>query len=189
MSGQYWFDEEMKETRIQSLGGIRAPSRTKDQDDHKVSAKDTLACAPALGGNVEITITYPHSAGYLRMNSEKQEKLLREIFRRTCAAVPVAQHLDRQCFAEYDKTGQRHIHGYLKIDSTYRAFPIGIISDMAKACLAEYPKKYSKFVPANVYNEYCSYRCPQCKIKYRYKDCIEDNDRFESWIEYCHKLQ
>lgn len=188
MSGDYWFEEE-KDARIHSLRGIRALTRIKDQDDQKVSAKDTLACSPTFGGNIEITITYPHNVGFLRMNSERQKKLLFEIFRITCAAVPVVYHLDRQCYAEYDKTGQRHIHGYLKIDPNYRAFPIGIISDMAKACLAEYPKKYNKFVPANVYNEYCSYRCPQCKIKYRYNDDIEDNDRFQSWISYCQKLQ
>lgn len=155
----------------------------------KASAKELIGCSPNHGGKVEITLTYPHTAAYLRMNSMRQMKLLSSIYRNTCAAVPLTHHLESKHYFEYDSHGQVYLHGYLILSDSLKLFPLGLISDMAKACLAEYPKKYNRFIDAHVYSQYTNYRCPQCKIQYRYLDFLEDMKRFDDWVEYCVKLQ
>lgn len=152
------------------------------------SAKEILACAPAIGGNIEITLTYPHTASFLRSNSEKQKKLLTRIFQLTCAGIPSNYIDSMRHYFEYDKNGAIHCHGWLQIKDI-KLYPIGAICDIAKACLNQYPKKYAKFFDHCVFAQYNNYKCPQCKIQYRYTTSEEDVKRFANWKEYCTKLQ
>lgn len=170
--------------RISNLG-----RDTPEKREYVQTAKSAKACAPSNGNAVELTITYPHTAGYLRMTGAKQEILLREIFRLTCAALPIMYHVETKCFMEYDLHGQKHLHGWLVIDPTYRHYPIGLLSDMAKAALSNYPKKYNKFSDACMHALFTNYRCPQIKLQYRYSDNEEDVKRFIEWKGYCQKLQ
>lgn len=150
------------------------------------TAKELWSCSPSDGGFVEITITHPETVSWLKLNAEKQKRKLAEIFRYGIAAVPITYHVDSKCIFEFTGKGQIHLHGFLKISDTYKLFPIGCVSDIAKEILSHMPKKYSRFCTVHMYGEYCRYKSPPCLVQYR---DIDDHARILTWMEYLDKLQ
>lgn len=142
--------------------------------------------APAQGGFIEITITHPETISWLKMSSEKQKKKLGLIFRYGISAIPSIYHASSMCKFEFSRRGQVHCHAYLDISDALKLYPIGVVSDIAKAILENMPKKYSKFVTANIHGGWCRYKSPQCVVQYRY---LSEEDRIVKWSAYMKKLQ
>lgn len=170
----YYMDfEEIIEGRTPRLGGSSP------------TVKELTCCTPMEDPFfVEITIAHPHTASYLKMNSEQQKKRIAYVFRQIICAIPTMYHMQSQIFFEYTKTGQIHGHGWLKTTG-FKHYPIGAISDMAKAGLATQIKKYSKFCDKDIYPEWIVYKSYFLKLKYD----LLTSDRVPIWEAYCRKLQ
>lgn len=177
--------DQSPDWRTTTLGGSSPNNKGPGIGVHGQSAKELLCCIPTdTSFMMEITITHPHNTAYLKLSSEAQKRKLQRIFQLTCAAIPVTYHKESKSYFEYDKHGQIHCHGWLKC-LPFKHFPIGAISDMAKACLNCMPKRYAKFQDSCMFPDWEVYRAPPVKIKY---DSIT-SDRIPIWEAYCKKLQ
>lgn len=167
--------EDIIERHSNSLGGMPP----------KNSAKELAQCFPSSDGCfIEITITHPHTKGYVNMPSEKQKRKLSLDFHYLIAAIPALYQLNKGLYFEFDKTGNIHGHGWIEV-GPLNHYPIGMIADMARAYLLRMPKKYSQYRDGCMFADWGVYKCPQIKLKY---DTL-DSDRIEVWKAYCVKLQ
>jgi len=150
------------------------------------TAKELEWCTAANGGFIELTLTHPETASWLRASSEKQKMHLLKIVHKAFAAVPITHHVQVKVAFEYSMRGQIHCHAYLFIDATLKLYPIGAISDITKEALSCYPKKYNRFYTNKICSTFCRYYSPQVTTQYRY---LTDEERITKWVKYCDKLQ
>lgn len=151
----------------------------------KTSAKELMSCYVADGGFVEITITPPLSARWLRMDAMAQSKWLMRSFVEVCACAPITHHRARDAYIEFHANGQCHLHGWLELHHELKHYPVGLVSDMAKKILSFNPKKWSYFVPKDLNGEWARWHSHQGVVQYRY----EGDPRIAEWVTYCKKCQ
>jgi len=127
---------------------------------------------------LEITLNHPQTKSFLKMNSTKQKSLYHNIW--NCMKNEFSLDPMNNFVYEYTKTGQVHLHGYIKLPMG-NFFIAGAISDIVKRYLNLLPKKYSLFDSKNYYPEYERYRCPSI--------CVQYTNDIAQWIEYMGKAQ
>ena len=150
------------------------------------TAKELLYCSPCSDTfMLEFTITHPHNVSYLNMTSEQQKRKLARILQIAVSALPVMYQDEREISFEFDSHGQIHAHAW-QTYLPFKHYPIGVISDVAKAVLSGMPKKYNKFKDNCLNGEWGVYKDAPIKIKY---DPLENNPRVDEWKAYCGKLQ
>lgn len=184
----YYDDDNLRKDAV--LNKKRAkPEPTEPEAELKLNfGGDTLGRSPQkIGGYLEITLNYPRTASFLRMDSVEQKNLYRKIWssiRTVC--VGFGDHTDDYTF-EYCRSGQIHLHGYLPVYDKY--FIEGIISDVVKKFLNGLPKKYNKFNENNMFDNFHRYRCPSILVQHDNLNDVNETKRFHKWKLYMYKMQ
>lgn len=152
--------------------------------------RETPEKVPIPKGYLEITLNYPRTVSFLKMNSMRQKVLYIKIWSHIRATLNQYSIIFRHCDYEFEycKTGQIHLHGYIPVYED-KYFIEGIISDVVKRYLEGLPRKYSKFNEKNMYPELHRYKCPSICVQHdNLSDPIE-SDRFERWKQYMIKIK
>lgn len=143
-------------------------------------------------GYLEITLNYPRTATFLKMNSAKQRMLYIKIWMilRGSVDFPLAgmEHAHSDFQFEYCKSGQVHLHGYLPIYKK-KYFIEGIISDLVKLYLEGMPKRYSKFSESFMFPELHRYRSPSICVQHDNLQLNGEVERMERWKTYITKCK
>lgn len=139
---------------------------------------------------IEITFNYPRTPLFLKMTSEYQRKLYSRLWHNVVDRYKLSTE---RFYSEYVfepcKSGQLHLHGFIRFDIGNMHFPLVLLSDIAKTYLNLLPKKYEKFHEVNMYAQYFRFRCPSICLQLRSSHDDNFHDRVNLWQKYIAKMQ
>lgn len=133
---------------------------------------------------IEITLNYPRTQTFLNKNSTQQQALYCKLWNRVKNARCVTALQEAGHVYEYCKSGQVHMHGYMRLKYDRPHFVFGVISDIVKSYLNCLPKRYQNYSERHLHYEYKRYRCPSICVQYR---DIDDKERIDLWHKYMRK--
>lgn len=131
---------------------------------------------------IEVTMNYPRTPTFLKLNSIRQKELYKRLWFNTKNIPKIC--IKSEMVFEYCKSGQVHLHGYVILDHSEAFHILGLISDYVKNYLSLLPNKYDKFNEASMFEKYERYRCPSICVQYK-----EGLDSLVLWEKYMEKCQ
>ncbi len=144
--------------------------------------KDYWAAVEPYCSYVEITLAYPPTAQFKRLDEDGRKLLYKNLLDYIKNQTPYCELLDYKY--EECKTGRLHVHGTYIIKSP-RSYSIhGLIQSMAKVYFTQLSKKYI-YKDVQYYYHFIRYKSPMITLSYVEKD---DKKRTEIWDKYINKL-
>jgi len=137
---------------------------------------------------IEVTLNHPRSKLFLSCTSDLQKKLYLKLWHYMIKPYQLScKGFECDYVWEACKSGQLHLHGWMKIDIGNMVFPLVLISDIVKRYLNKMTVRYRDFKEANMHEQYKRYRCPSIVIQLR--DSHDDNydERVSKWKLYLTK--
>lgn len=140
-----------------------------------------VAGCPKIEHKIGVTLNHPRTPKFLKATSDIQKKNYIKIFHNIVLKTRYS-FLDKifsDYTIEYNKDGNTHLHGVIKITTEIKGCVAGLIADIVKHYHAMVRKCYN---PKCYYPEYQRYRDPSIVVQY-----YDDDKSFEEYIAYMYK--
>ncbi len=136
-----------------------------------------------IGCTLEVTIAYPRTAEFLRMNEIGQRILYSGLFD---YLVIHTEHVKRsELHFETSSDGTLHCHGVIELSILVPFSIEGLVMDSARTLLFQFPKRSHHWLGKSCYSQlYNTFKSPPILIQYT---PLEDKERTEVWQDYIKK--
>lgn len=132
---------------------------------------------------LEITLTHPHTQGWLKKTTTEQKKWFSVVWNKIKNSLGIPK--DSKFVFEYHKNGQVHLHGVLLYDIKDKFYINGMVLDYVRSYIKYLPAKYNKLYDKLLNQDKHYYQSAPVKVSYR----VDNPERYEEWIAYLLKEQ